>query len=266
MVFYNPSKSQRRRRRDGDTSKTSITDLPDELLIAVSHDLSNLDILRLRVSHPILTPACTTIISERLTRLYVHPTPRSLQIALKVCEHPIFSQKIEELVFLGKVLEQPDETPDWLRGMSGRGESYPVALMHIEQHIESLDMHGIYKPWPTSYPGPKKSLSRNEEATSQDCGAAHMDFADAYRPFLDALAKLLPKLSTLSFSEEATTTPGFNGTRESAVVSFAKRIEKEAEVAVQQNSTTKTKPPARTKTPAPKSLPAGQRRSDIEIL
>ncbi|KAK5732341.1 hypothetical protein LTR17_010655 [Elasticomyces elasticus] len=199
-------------RQPATPEKTNITDLPQEIILKVLEhlDLSILEVLRLRVSHRIFTPVCTTYLSERLTRLYIYPSKVSLQCVQSICAHPMFSKGIEEIVLLGKV--DWKEIQDCLRGYRSASEEF------MWKRFPHYYGSGLFRAWPLSLESdgvPKlPSKSAGNEAIETAVGQALMmpsEFEEAYGSLIKALAKL-PKLSKVAFAEEMDG-PGWNQTR-----------------------------------------------------
>ncbi|KAK4902898.1 hypothetical protein LTR27_000837 [Elasticomyces elasticus] len=192
--------------------KSNITDLPQEIILKVVEqlDLSMLEVLRLRVSHRIFLPACTTYLSERLTRLYIYPSKVSLRCVQSICAHPMFSKGIEEIVLLGNV--DWKEIESCLRGYRTASEEF------MWKRFAHYYGSGLFRAWPLSLESdgvPKlPSGPTNDKAIEAVPGGALMvpsDFEEAYGSLIKALAKL-PKLSKITFAEEMDG-PGWNQTR-----------------------------------------------------
>ncbi|KAK4956743.1 hypothetical protein LTR10_006271 [Elasticomyces elasticus] len=199
-------------RQPATPEETKISDLPREIVLKVVEqlDLSILEVLRLRVSHRIFLPACTTYLSERLTRLYIYPSKVSLRCVQSICAHPMFSKGIEEIVLLGKV--DWKEIESCLRGYRTASEEF------MWKRFAHYYGSGLFRAWPLSLESdgvPKlPSKSAGNEAVEAVPGGALMvpsEFEEAYGSLIKALAKL-PKLSKIAFAEEMDG-PGWNQTR-----------------------------------------------------
>ncbi|KAK5696899.1 hypothetical protein LTR17_024187 [Elasticomyces elasticus] len=199
-------------RRPATPDKTNITDLPQEIILKVVEqlDLSILEVLRLRVSHRIFLPACTTYLSERLTRLYIYPSKVSLRCVQSICAHPMFSKGIEEIVLLGKV--DWKEIESCLRGYRTASEE------SMWKRFARCYGSCLFRAWPLSLESdgvPKlPSGPTNDKAIEALPGGALMvpsEFEEAYGSLIKALAKL-PKLSGIAFAESIDG-PGWNQTR-----------------------------------------------------
>jgi hypothetical protein len=82
-------------------TKTTLTDLPDELLLHMLHHATITEVLRLRETSKLFFPACTEVIRDKLKVLYVHPSPSSVQRAIGICKSDL-SSEVEEICFLSK--------------------------------------------------------------------------------------------------------------------------------------------------------------------
>lgn len=92
----------------------SITDLPDELLLAILERTPNISgVLRIRATCRAFVPACSTTVRDRLKVLYIHPSPTSVQRAIKICQSDLGSE-IEEICLVDKVFWLSiHRNPEW---------------------------------------------------------------------------------------------------------------------------------------------------------
>ena len=68
--------------------KTVFTKLPDELLLYMLHQMDITEVLRLRETSRFFFNTCTEVMRDKLKVLYVHPSPRSIERAISICEAP----------------------------------------------------------------------------------------------------------------------------------------------------------------------------------
>jgi hypothetical protein len=97
-------------------TKTTLTDLPEELLLHILPHTDIKTVLRLRATSRFFVPTCTEAIRDKLKVLYVHPSPRSVLRALKIIESDLGSD-VEEICFVS-------QTPHWWFGHCARGRDF----------------------------------------------------------------------------------------------------------------------------------------------
>ena len=83
------------------STKTTLTDFPEELLLHMLHHTTITEVLRLRETSKFFFPACTEIIRDKLKILYVHPSPSSVERAIGICKSDL-SSEVEEICFVSK--------------------------------------------------------------------------------------------------------------------------------------------------------------------
>lgn len=96
--------------------------LANELLLDILDHLSLRDVQNARLTCRHLTIAGNTILRDRLTILYLHPSTRGLRQAVEICAHPVFNQAITEVVVLGL---PPDLGCKWAPSMPRWPWSFP---------------------------------------------------------------------------------------------------------------------------------------------
>lgn len=145
MVFQN--RKRRNRTQPKQSTAKIITDLPDELLLAIlerTPDIS--DVLRLRATSRALMPACSSTVRDRLKVLYIHPSPSSVRRAIRISQSDLGSD-IEEISIVNRVLwSEIRRKPDagfqytWLRGSSRNidGELYTDFAGAYKELLDSL--------------------------------------------------------------------------------------------------------------------------------
>lgn len=177
--------------------KSTLTGLPDELLLNILQYTDVTGVLRLRETSKSVVPACTEAIRDKLKVLYVHPCPSSVQRAISICSSDL-SSEVNEICFISKNFH----------------------AMHDHEHGHS-DTGPATLPWPITEPLDKEvgHAGRWEDA--------HMitKFRSSYRELLSSLATL--KTTTFSFSESCDK-PGFNMISAQRIASWRKTVEPEA--------------------------------------
>lgn len=205
MVYHTQSK----RRKPAKPHHKISLELPDELWEHVTSYMATSDVLKLRATHPRLTPVCSTVVQRRLTCLYIHPSKSSLRAAIDICHHPLFGQIINEVVILGKV--------DFA--------SLPChgSCLRYDHSQSCCNQKSICRPWPSSLPAPRSTTSAKVEGLARAgiSNSADTPFALAYEPLIRAL-QALPKLVRLS-AAESVATPGLNAISQSLIDSHAKK-------------------------------------------
>jgi hypothetical protein len=159
-------------------TKTTLTDLPNELLLHVLHHADVTEVLRLRETSRSFVPACTETIRDKLKVLYVHPSPSSVQRAITICESD-WSTDIEEICFVSK--------DGWYSSLD-------------------FDVFGPSDYFAYTWPLVK---SRHKEAPTNNL--VHKDsltFGESYNKLLSSLAGL--RLSRTFSFQEVCDRPGFN--------------------------------------------------------
>jgi len=172
VVFQQKKRSKAPLATDG---MANLTDLPIELLFQVLGDLDNLSVLRLRLTCSAMRPSCDTALQQRLKTLYCHPSAKAMKHALSICNHPVFSQTIEEVVLMGKIVWRDIEWayPGYREGYSESGMfARPAEVRAIRKALD--DDAGRFCFWPR----------------------------ESYDALLDALSQL-PNLHRLAFAEAA---------------------------------------------------------------
>lgn len=202
MVFYLlPKHIRYHLNKRPDDGATTITDLPDELLLQILSDVDPLSVLRFRLSCAGAVRSCNSALQQRLKTIYIDPSMRSLQTALKICEHPMFNEEIEQVTLLGKPMWREIERVD---------PSYRRHLrVDLSPHSQYVTLRNSrFRVWPVeiysgSVPGAKDIPS----------------FDEAYGPLIEALARL-PKLKRLAFAESVRD-PGLNQASQSTIDAHA---------------------------------------------
>lgn len=143
MVFQN--RKRRNRTQPKQSAAKIITDLPDELLLAIlerTPDIS--DVLRLRATSRALVPACSSTVRDRLKVLYIHPSPSSVRRAISLSQSDLGSD-IEEISIVNRVLwPEIRRKPDagfqytWPRGNSGNSGGN-LSTGFAESYMQLLD-------------------------------------------------------------------------------------------------------------------------------
>ncbi|KAK5105788.1 hypothetical protein LTR62_002150 [Meristemomyces frigidus] len=207
-MVYRASKRTKKETPSAKAKPTTITDLPDEILLHILPFLPISSVLSLRQANSLLEPACTTAISESVRTLYIHPSPKSLLKAIEICGHPVLGKGIMEVVLLGRVLWR-SVTKTWPMYRFYTGGSWGSTTAGTRHWL------GRFRPWPLQYPvSARRGSSASATAAmhslslSQAEPATRNGFHGAYKPLVTALASL-PKLRSLRFSEHCNT-PGFN--------------------------------------------------------
>ena len=217
MVFYSPPKRQQR----APNQKTSITHLPDETLLQILQDVPTSAVLKLRTVCSCLVAACTTTIQKRLTTLYIHPGMSSLRTAVAVCSHPLYSQQIDEIILLGKVL-WPAISKEYLgiRNCRRPEQAYgPGSAAHA--------WRSRFRPWPLHFlEAVRTPLEHEFESLSlaralPDSHPTVASFEQSYSTLIAALVEL-PKLKKISFADSVER-PGFNQTSQQCIDAHAKK-------------------------------------------
>jgi hypothetical protein len=152
-------------------TKTTLTDMPEEILLHILPRIDITAVLRLRATSRFFVPACTEAIRDKLKVLYVHPSPGSVLRALKIIESDLGSD-VEEVCFVSQVPRW------WWFGHCARGFGFA---------------------WPSR-------KTRNEQVS-----AFRYDppvFSKSYQDLLSAMTGL-ERLQTFSF-QESCDRPGLN--------------------------------------------------------
>jgi len=171
MVFHSGKNRHGANAKQPDAEVT-FTDIPDELLLYMLHQTDITAVLRLRATSRCFVPACTEVIRDKLKILYVHPSPSSVQRAIRICESDL-SSDVEEICFVS-------QTP-WAHDTAAKG----------------FDL-----PWPLQ-------TTQNEEATMMaECEPGAATFGECYKDLLSSLAGL-ERLQAFSF-QESCDRPGLN--------------------------------------------------------
>ncbi|KAF2487955.1 hypothetical protein BDY17DRAFT_21620 [Neohortaea acidophila] len=219
MVFY--ARPKRRQPATEHAKAATFTTLPDEVLLSVVENLEITSVLHLRLTCHSLVPVCATVMRQLLNRLYLHPSPKALANVAHICEHPVFSKYIEEVVVLGQPLWREIEAscPDYRRSPNGlvsqsiARSGRPTPGYHSECTWEER-----FYVWPAMVAkDADKSRVRACEEREPDC---------RLRPVLEYLVgalRKLPQLSRLAFEEEASGS-GFNQLCAVYISRFAKRL------------------------------------------
>ncbi|KAK5680244.1 hypothetical protein LTS10_007171 [Elasticomyces elasticus] len=162
--------------------------LPPELLIRIAECLDATSLLELRHCCSELCAACESVIKDKYSKLYLHPT--NLTDVIAFCGKSGFAASITELVLLGKSTNcMTTQAP----GDVGRSD--------YNREQDRFD----YRPWP--------QILNNELAGTQPSYTrlVHLEqrevFAENYEELCGALRKL-PKLYKLSYVG-STQGPGF---------------------------------------------------------
>ncbi len=212
----------------------SFTDLADETLLQVTRQLTTHDLLQLRLVCRHVVPSCNSVLAERCKTLHIYPSPTSLKHVLAICDHPVFSKHIEEVILLGKPMWSEIDKA-YLGYRNGQGESseaFPVSRRErdnlwvtrrygarsLPPRVPRVEWESRFRAWPFFFWSAEDHLKHYEEHL--DLG---MDFLEAseihdklamkvisaqgralpfdktYSGLVGALAKL-PKLHRLSFS------------------------------------------------------------------
>ncbi|KAK3679384.1 hypothetical protein LTR78_000945 [Recurvomyces mirabilis] len=199
MVFRETKKSRQKER----ARVAAFGTLPDEVLVLVFEDLPTHDLLALRLSCRCVMPVCTTILSQRLTTLYIRPAKNSLQTAVRICEHPALNQNISRLVLLGGVSPQEvDRTFPCHR--------YQTEIQCPGANYQTQEWYHKFRPWPLNFPvaaGRKAAVAVGQEEKAED---SLQPFTGAYSILIEALAQL-PKLGQIALDDSCIGT-GFNTT------------------------------------------------------
>jgi hypothetical protein len=143
------------------STKTTLTDFPEELLLHMLHHTTITEVLRLRETSKFFFPACTEIIRDKLKILYVHSSPSSVERAIGICKSDL-SSEVEEICFVSKCVL-------WRCGC--------------------LDER-VWRQWP----------SRNVTLRGRVDGQRACTFDQGYQELLSSLAEL-GCLQTVSFQE-----------------------------------------------------------------
>jgi hypothetical protein len=103
MVFQTRKNRRGAKQKQPATStKTTLTDFPDELLLHMLQYTSITEVLRLRETSTFFVNTCTEIMRDKLKVLYVHPSPSSVQRAINLCKKSDLCSEVEEICFLSK--------------------------------------------------------------------------------------------------------------------------------------------------------------------
>jgi hypothetical protein len=179
---YQPPKLERH-----EPINTGITSLANELLLQIFAKVTTCDLLNLRLTTKLLTPVCTTLLSQRISRIYLDPSAHSLRNIINVCEHAVFSEKIEELVLLGQV--------DWL-AIEQAWPEYRIRSESLWSGNSDTGWHKAFRPWPLFHPTVEcQAKSRRSRA---DRPSNRWHFMETYKPLLEAIGKL-PRLRSVRF-------------------------------------------------------------------
>lgn len=187
MVFaVRPKKYQNRHATPA--AKTSINDLPVELMLPIVGLLATQDALNLKLACKSALPVCNTVLSERCKTLYLHPSKNALNMAMEICAHPIFNQTIETVILLGKPLLAEIGGSNTKRDGRASGETSD-RLQHVQYHA-----------WPSCIHSHPKLDSNNEPIDYIPTTHHAIKFANAFKHLIEALHKL-PRLKSIKFSE-----------------------------------------------------------------
>ena len=102
MVFYY---LPRKRQETQPAASDSLASLPDEILLEILKHADTDSITKFRLTCSTFAGAGNSALQARLKTLYIHSTIPSLRRAVAICEHPLLSRDIEELVLLDKSLQ-----------------------------------------------------------------------------------------------------------------------------------------------------------------
>ncbi|KAK3703809.1 hypothetical protein LTR37_014255 [Vermiconidia calcicola] len=202
--------------------KLAMDSLAHETLLQIVKDVPTKDILSLRLTCRHVAPVCSTILQERVKTLYIHPSNASLKHALEICEHPIFSKYIEEVILLGKPMWREVE------------KAYPGMRSGADEdcYYQSLpEYFSRYKPWPLWYSDQKGDEKIKADPYLYDLAtldpkelsSTGLFIEDTYINLIDALAGL-PHLHKLGFADhvaESRRGISFNQTRQATIDAHA---------------------------------------------
>ena len=155
--------------------------LPTDLWLQIAGYLQPSDICNLRRTCTQLARVGATALQEKLHILYVHPLSDALQRAVDICGDSFFANKIDTIVILGRPMLRKDDSD----------------LNPDNTLSKNLNSH----PWP-------HMLTASGAPASQPPGfreifrTSTLSFQEAYRPLLEALAKL-PSLQAIGYAPTA---------------------------------------------------------------
>ncbi|KAF2724883.1 hypothetical protein K431DRAFT_300300 [Polychaeton citri CBS 116435] len=188
MVFQH---SGRRRRTARVSRSFDVKRLPDEIILNILEELPTPDLWAVRLTHPRLAPSASTLIQDRLKRLYVHPSITNLRRVIKFCDHPFFRQEVVEVVMLTKA---------------------PISSTTSSLEKQAGGCTALYKPWNGCRQGSDGKIHEMQKFYNSDG-------REFYRPLIDALRNL-PKFYKLSFNSKCRE-PGFCAVFDSKVESHS---------------------------------------------